>query len=106
MAVIDWADDLRRTAIAGGDRNHFGQEGSLNLLLRGSIDSSHDDADAAFAFLNTVGDIIEEMEALSGTAGYLGFVSTSVVQGPSRPLEDEQNTVGDYYEIILRIGFE
>lgn len=105
FAVVDWAKNFKRTKNAGGTRNHFEQSGELAMLFRGSIDPTHNDSDAAFAFLNTVGAIISEIEELAGVADYLDIVSITLDQGPHRPGEDEAKTSGAFYEVVYRVEF-
>lgn len=105
FAVIMWADNWARVMEAAGDRNHFIQEGDLLLVLRASVSESHDEADALFTFTNSVGAIIEDMEALAGTAGYLNITGMSFEEQPQRPLEDEIDTLSDFYRTVLRIQF-
>jgi hypothetical protein len=45
------------------------------------------------------------MEALAGTAGYLNITSITVENGPARPGSDEEQTIGDFYQVLYRIGF-
>ena len=107
FAVLDWDPGWRRTAIAGGSRNVFQQDGTLTLLLRAMIDGEHDEEEAAYTFINDVGDIIADMEELAGTAGFLNITTISITDGPSRPTADEVTALGyDFYEIILSIAFE
>lgn len=106
FAVVDWAENFRRLKVAGGTRNFFRQEGDLTVLFRGAVNAAHDDADAAYTFLNTVGAILAEMEALAGTAGYLDITGITLVDGPSRPLEDEKQSFADFYQAIYRVEFQ
>lgn len=106
FAVIDWTKSFTRTKLAGGVRNHFEQAGDLALIFRAAVDSEHSDAEAAYTFLNEVGAIVEEIEELAGQAAYLNINGIYLEDGPYRPGEDEEQTSGDYYEIVFRIGFE
>jgi len=106
LAAVDFADNFRRSLFASDVRNWFKQEGDLAVLFRASIDSEHNEADAAYTFLNSVGAIISDMEALAGKPGYLDISGITVDAGPQRPLEDEKKTIGDFYEIIFRIEWQ
>ena len=106
MAAVDFAENFQRSMHAGGARNWFTQEGDLALLFRGSVNAAHDEADAAYTFLNTIGAVLSDMEALAGTAGYLNIISMILDEGPQRPLEDEKATIGDFYEVIFRVGYD
>jgi len=105
FALVDWGEDFARTAEADGARNHFVLSGSLALLLRGAVDADHDDADAAMTFLNAVGGIMADLEALAGTAGYLDIREMSFIERPARPGTDEAQTHGDFYQVIIRVEF-
>lgn len=105
-ALVDWAENFERTAIAGGSRRYFEQAGDMVAVLRAPVDADHDDAEAAYAFLNVVGAIIEDLEELSSSAGYLSINRIGRAQGPRRPEAAEVKTAGDYYELWLRIGWD
>ena len=104
-AVVDWADNWQREATAFGARNHFEQTGDLGvLLMQGTIGGRPED-EAAWTFLNTIGAIVAEMEALAGTPGYLDIRRFGFISRPRRPETDEAQTDGDFYEAILRVEY-
>ena len=105
FAVVDWADNLSFRSYAGGIANEFTQSGDLFLTLWSAVDPTHSDADAAMTFLNTVGAIEAEMELLAGLGGYLDISEITRESGPSRPMDDEAETSGDVYEMVLRISY-
>ena len=106
FAVVDWDPNWARVAESGGSRAYFVQEGDLILWFRAAVSGSHNTADAAYTFINTVGTILAEMEALAGLAGYLGITRISVIESFRRPMEDERKVLGDFYEVIYRISYE
>jgi hypothetical protein len=109
-AVTQWAENFRRIKHAGGSRNRYRTEGDLILMFRDSITETNE-ADEAKTFMNTVGAIIEDMEAISGTATGLDVQEYALEDGPWRPEEDEVksledgsgNLIGDYYHVAFRI---
>lgn len=105
-ALIDWAPNFERAAAAGGSRRYFEQTGDLVVVLRAPVDADHDDAEASYAFMNIVGAIIEDMEELAGTAGYLSIDRLGRAQGPRRPEAAEVKVAGDFYEYWLRVGWD
>lgn len=105
LAVVDWAENFRRVKNAGGSRNWFEQEGDLSVIFRGAVNPAHDDADAAYTFLNSLGAILSEVETLAGKPGYLNITAISLQDGPSRPNEDEAKELGDFYQAVYRVEF-
>lgn len=110
-AVID-IEDWGRSAMGGGTRTFFGQSGStaLTVLFQGAIGSSYtgDGAagDAAFEFLNRIGPIIEEMELLAGTGGYLDIEGIEKIAGPARPTADQAEAgIGHVYMVQFRVTY-
>ncbi len=103
FCLIDWAANFKRSALAGGMRTFFEGEGDLVMLFRADVDSSQDEETAAWAFLNVIGAIIEDMEELAGTAGYLDIMGIERIRGPHRPEEDEVKTAGDFYEVVYGV---
>lgn len=105
FAIADWAENFARVLESQGLRNYFAQDGDLIMLFRAAVDPSHTEQEAAFAFTNKIGAIIKEMEEKAGTAGYLDITEIALADGPQRPDEDEKATVGDFYQVVYRVGF-
>lgn len=105
LAVVGRVKVFDREQIATGTRNIFEQHDDLGLILRAPVDDEHTDADASYAFLNELGALLTDMEELTGTAKYLDFHRVELEDGPYRPGEDEAATIGDFYEVMFRIGF-
>ena len=113
FAVVDWGENILRSDYAGGSHNWFLQAGDLVIIFRIAINAEHSSATAADVFMNRIGRIITDMEALAGTGGYLNITETEASR-PQRPNEDEiknavdsdGNLIGDYYqiEIIVKYG--
>jgi len=61
--------------------------------------------DAELTFTNLVGDIISEMMELAGSGAYLNVTSIAIKDGPSRSSFDEKESNGDYYQVVLEIGW-
>ena len=59
--------------------------------------SDHEDAE--ISFLNTIGDIVAEMEALAGRDEYLNITLLRGSDGPTRSSRQEQTLTEDYYQI-------
>ena len=102
LAAVGFASDFRRTSETPG---FFDTEGALELLFRDDFSSALNESDAAFTFLNTLGGVMQDMEALNATAGYLSMMSWTIAEGPYRTNTDEEQTIGYIYEAIIRIDY-
>ena len=107
FAAVTWDVGLERRRESGGARSHFAGSGALRLLLHERIDPAHTEAEAAFAFLDSAGAILAQLEQLAGTAGYLDIEAVTLVSGPARPTEDQEATLagGAFYEAEWRITY-
>lgn len=106
FAIVDWAENWQRNRNAGGARNYFITQGDLILQFRADVDPDHTEIQAAYAFMNKMGAITNEMEALSGRAGYLNIKTFALMSGPSRPYNIEKNTYSDFYQTLYRIAYD
>lgn len=106
FAVVDWTPDQSFASYAGGARNHAQQRGALEIVFRDSINPAHDEADAAYTFLNSLGGVINDLWSLAGTAGYLDITEISLVHGPHRPEEDEVKAAGDFYQAVFKVSYQ
>ena len=104
VAVIEWNGDFGYEISGRGTRNFYDQTGSLNILFRGSVDSDHNEFDAAMTFTNSIGAIVEDFNELSGQAGYLD-VDNLTMNEFRRPEDDEKETYGDFYETSWTVMF-
>lgn len=111
LAVVDW-DAWSRQESARGMRIYMeqGEGSSLVVLFRDEISAANqapgESRSAAYTFLNTLGAIVSEMEALSGTAGYLAITGVEMSQGPQRPDAESARTVGHFYECQFTVRYE
>jgi len=92
-------------SVSGGAGNTFVERGALELYFEAAVASGHQasHADAELQFLNDVGSFLSDMDALSGTDGYLNMTGWSFLAGPQRASEDESQSEGDYMQCLLRI---
>ena len=79
--------------------------GSLGLRLAQDVgeEISHLHAEVYQRFINSVGQIVDELVGLAGLAGYLAMTSLELKSGPFRSHPDEYETVGDIQFCDLRI---
>lgn len=113
VCAVGWGEGLARSVVAGGTHSHFVQEGDLSMLFLGAISGDHDEADAAYTFLNSIGAILADMEELAGTAGYLDIRGFVLDLGPRRANEDEKKAlrkaagglVGDYFQMGFAVEY-
>ena len=106
LAVVRWAPTWRRSRSSSGTRYYYGQLGEIVILFRSAIEAGMGDDDAAIAFRNLLGNIVKDMEALSGTPWYLAFEDVSFERQPERPRAEEANAdVGDFYQAELKFSF-
>ena len=104
-AVVDFAASWRRAPVGGGARNWFETTGDVALLLMGpDVAAGASEQNAGLTFLNSVGAILAEMEALTGTAGCLSFSSISREGPVTRTPLDERKSLGDWFEAIFLLG--
>lgn len=108
FAVVNWLPDYRRIGHADGSARQFRQEGSLMVTFRGEIVSPNAaEPDAAYSFLNNVGAVMNDMEALSATATYLSISGMTFINPPHRPEEDEVKELKlDFYQLVLAVEFD
>jgi len=90
---------------AGGAANWFSSKGTLLLLLEDDVATEMAEPDAELTFTNLVGDIISDIMELAGAGVYLNVTSIAIKDGPSRSFFDEKESNGDYYQVVLEIGW-
>ena len=93
--------DLDDEAQFGGDGNTYVDKGKLGLWFQVDVASgdASDHEDAEISFLNTIGDIVAEMEALAGRDEYLNITLLRGSDGPTRSSRQEKTLTEDYYQI-------
>jgi hypothetical protein len=103
FALVTLGDNWRRT-YAG--TNRFTMNGELFLVLEGEVDAANVDdfADAEFEFTNTVGGIIEDLEALSESEALI-VQSIRVQDAPQRSWRDEKASEGEYYNCVFAFEY-
>lgn len=107
-ALVAQGDEWKRELSAGGAGHVFQPSGNLFLMFEANVSEAYqsDHRDAELEFTNKIGTIIKEMEALAGQSGYLtvNYINYKE-EGPSRSSEDERETQGDFYQVILEVGW-
>lgn len=104
LAVVGW-QSFARQSVGSGSRNHFEGSGPLWLVLIASA-ASDTEENEAFTFVNNVGAIIADVEALAGQAGYLDIRSIDLdYLERTEPNEDEAQTAGDTWQAAFTIDF-
>lgn len=106
FAVVEWGPqtwDMR----AGGSRNYFDHEGMLRLRIVGTVSSSADSAasDAFVTFVNTVGEIVDDLQELAGTGSYLDIRRLDTSEPARPPVERANGPDGDYVEVVVTVEF-
>jgi hypothetical protein len=95
-----WASNLS----AGGAGNFFINDGELILAFEADV-AEVSESLAVYEFLDKIGAIIEEIQALSGLGGYLSFHSIECSEPPVRSVDNELPTEGDYYRTAFAITY-
>lgn len=105
MGAIGWAGTFSRDSVAGGSHNYFASKGEIEAIIRvAPYDAEACEGDIFAHFSNDLGEMLADMELLSGTAGYLD-TRGATVRGPMRPLEAERATVGDFLEAVVTLSY-
>lgn len=99
--VLDWQSFTRNKQAD----SHFNTAGTLQIAIIGPIDQAHEDADAAFEFLNKVGAILAEAEALAPQPDYLNWDSLALTS-LDRPSDQERQSSGDFYQAMFTLTYE
>jgi len=86
----------------------WAESGRIMIRLEEDVDPqiANDPAEVARRFRNTIGQIIDELCALTDPgAGYLVFHTVTVEAGPIRTEEDEARTLGDAQAVELSVEY-
>jgi len=107
FALVRNADpgEVEHASEAGGAAQYFVESGALELYFEDAVAEANQDshADAELAFLNTVGAIMGDMEALAGSGTYLTMTGWQILAGPTRSHPDETESGGDFYQVLLKV---
>jgi hypothetical protein len=111
IAIVT-SNNFRRDKIAGGTRNYFEGHGDLYLFFRDVVllGESAVDADVQNAldtFENNVGNVINDLEALAGQAGYLD-IEHMHPEGPVARVEFQEAkavAAGSFWESFWIVEF-
>lgn len=100
VAMVDVGDDFNFAISAGGAANYFRDGGGIAFYLEADIAEANRDGytDAAYDFYNTVGGIVNDFDALAGTAGMLAVRNVSTKAGPFR--SDPHTEPNEHYYAV------
>lgn len=84
----------------------FTDSGKLLLSFEADVpeEYSNSPADAEMDFLNKVGGILADMEALGGQDGYLSVHNFEILIGPWRGDQTKIASQGDFFKMILLVS--
>lgn len=104
IATVEW-DTFKYTQSTGSVSSAgYDQDGLLKLLIQETV-SGTGDADQFNNFANRIGAITAEMLVLARQAGYLIITEMDLNGGPHRPSEEERQTLGDIYQVIIDVSY-
>ena len=93
IVTIGHGDQFGKQQIAGGLHNHLRLAGSLSMTIDAAVAAGDTDEIAAYKFENKVGAILDEMEAVAGTGGYLDISGWEIKDGPYFcPVDERDNS--------------
>lgn len=95
--VILWAGGYRGQHSATGSAYEYERSGAFKVQFVLDIDQevSHNGGEVGRRFMNTVIQIVEDMLALSGQAGYLAIEDFDIAEAWTRTAEEQLETEGD-----------
>jgi len=102
LACVGFANGFNRTS---DSLDVWEQNNTLQLMFRDDFSSALNEQDAYYTFSNQVGAIMLEMEALFNDAGYLDVFEWSIITGPSRTKDNEAQTLGNFFEVIIECKY-
>lgn len=109
FAIVRYAEDAdhREDASAWGATQLFIDQGSIELGFEADVADGDADSheDAELAFVNDIGQIMEDVNDIAGTDDYLILRGWEVVRGPARAHPSEEHSEGDYYQILLTVEY-
>lgn len=99
-ALVEVGDFIRqRTMVFAGSQFEYGAGTHLMLTFRGVADG--DEPDAGYAFMNAIGGVIEDLEAMSGNQAspyQFTIPAISTAAPPQRIISPTRSAAGDFYE--------
>lgn len=106
--VIVWTNETEGFSLeadAGGDRFHFAEGGTLMLELNQDVpeEITNNRREIYRRFMNSIGQILDDLQQLAGTAGYLTVRRMVVVDGPNRSDRKSWSKQGDYVDVRIRL---
>ena len=109
FAIIDLAvSESHLGAIIGvGTANDFTNRGSIDVLIEADIPAAYANSieSAGLWFANQIGAIVDELAALSGTAGYLNITGYDV-KAFHHSREAEEKVEGEFCRALLTFTWE
>ena len=111
FAFADIGEEFAKRKVAGGGNNVYIEEGGLYLLFEGAVPVEYKDnqRDAQMNFTNTVGQIIDDIAALSGGEDvpsgtcFYNITEINMISPPMRSEKKIRKKEGDYFEIWYNI---
>lgn len=104
LAVVGWAS-FERESTSGGSRNFFEGGGPIALLFVAAAGADTEENEG-FTFVNDIGGILADVEALAGQAGYLDIKRISLEEiWRTEPDEDRAQTDDDQWHAQFMIEF-
>jgi hypothetical protein len=107
LVSMEVENGFQAAADAHGSHFEFDESGVLSVWFEDNVEPSiaEQHGEISRRFLNVVGSIVDELQALAGTGGYLAAQAIEVVMGPGRGALDERSAQGDYVALRLRIAW-
>jgi len=104
IAVAEWMDIRFTQATGSVSSAGYDQTGDLRLIIQETV-SGTGEADQFNNFSNWIGAVIADMLVLARQPGYLIITDIDLGGGPHRPSEEEQQTLGDIYQVIMGVSY-
>lgn len=103
---FDVPADQSSRAVAGGSRQRYLGGGTLGLFFEAQVDGTiSDPADQMRAFKRTIDQMVADMEALSGSGGYLIVRAFRTEDGPVRVGETAELKDTDVFQTIKAVEY-
>lgn len=99
FCIVDFGGTRSFSVDSMGSGNHFTDEGSIGVLWHKTISEANEGSlrDTLLELTGVIGDIWEQMRALSGTDDFLNVVDGSTTEGPYASSEEEEKSSDDYW---------
>ena len=102
MVFIEPGGNFGRREVAVGTFAAFGQ---VSMVIVRTAENSPNRGDGDLDWLNVVGEILEDLEELSETAGCLNFTESTIRDGPGRCALDEVPGQGEEQGVRIDFSF-